>query len=92
MSDTVFVTNETVLTVVLVDKATGDVLDRSETTAELLSAHLTVLGITWNAESVSGGVKWWNPRTGELYPRGLAWHVEFTHPDTGEVVEAVVPR
>lgn len=73
-------------TVVLTDKATGQEIDRSETTAELLAGHITVIRITWNALAVSGGVRWWNPRTGQTYPRGITMHVETTHPETGEPV------
>lgn len=80
------------ITVVLVNKATNAEVDRSTTTAGLLGGHMTTLGIMWNALSVSGGVSWRHPRTGETYPRGLAWHVELIHPETKELVTATLNR
>jgi len=83
---TVIFAPEHPVTVVLTDKATGVEVDRSDTTAESYPGCLLRLGIMWNALSVSGGVRWVHPTTGQWYPKGLAFHIETTHPETGELV------
>lgn len=79
------------VTVSLIDKASGRVIRVSETTAELLNAHYTVLCISYNALAMSGGSRWWNPITGEHFPNGLSVRCEMINPSTNETVE-VDPR
>lgn len=86
MSDTVTFPFDHPVTVTLIDKATGDVLDVSDTTAEALGAHYTLTCIMWNALAISGGVRWRHPSTGDLYPRGISFSVTAVHPETGELV------
>lgn len=74
------------VTFLLTDKATGLVVDVSETTAELIGGHYTTLRIIWNALAVSGGSRWRHPTNGDYYPRGLSVRVEMVNPDTGETV------
>ena len=87
MNDKVEVPFDYPVRVSLIDKATGRIVDESETTAELLGAHFTTLSIMFNALTMSGGVLWRHPQTGERYPSGLTFKTEIEHPDTHETVE-----
>lgn len=90
MNGSIYLPNEAPAVVTLTDKETGCEVYRTDTEVGTLEGTRIVLGITWNARSVSGGVFWANPATGKHYPRGLTMRVFVTHPDTGEQVEVSV--
>lgn len=80
---------DTPVTVVFIDKETKAEVYRQDTTAEGIDGCVTVTSIMFNALSMSGGVLWRHPTTGQLYPRGIGWHIELIHPETGETVTAI---
>lgn len=64
----------------------GRVVHREDTTAEQLAGCVTRLRITWNALGVQGGSRWVHPGTGEWFPSGLGYHVEWVDPYSGETL------
>ena len=64
-------------------------LDRSTTTADLLDAHLTVQSIVWNAASMSGGVRWAHPVTGEPIAKPK-FHYYLANPERDALVDGAL--
>lgn len=67
------VRHDTPLNVYVSDGDGGPVVYERQTTADLLDGCMTVLSITLNRLSVSGGVDWRHPTTGNKINRPKVW-------------------
>lgn len=86
----IFFPNDHVVNVKLIDKYSGRVVDSTEVTVKNLEPHLFLLRYMWDGRTVSGGVEWRHPLTGELY-RTLTVICETTDPATGIGIKVKPP-
>lgn len=65
----------------LLDKADlTRVVDEAEVPVRNVEGHKLVTSMMFNALTMSGGVLWRHPATGEQFPAGLTWDVTLVNP------------
>lgn len=86
-----FLPNEHPVSLVLRDKRDGREIERDDITVADLEGALFLLRYMWNGATVSGGVAWRHPGTGEAYPHGLTVEMHILHPETGRPMVLAPP-
>lgn len=74
--------HDAIIVETLTSKDTGRVLERKETPAlEFVSTMEFLWGFMYNGLTMSGGVLWRDPMTGELFPKGLSYKLDTKTPE-----------